>query len=278
MSDYMSNEHEILQSVAKILHYLPLFFDDEVSVALTNREIFLVNLSPPSLPIKGGYGDKIPSGGIATAIETGQVTVREIPEAVYGVPFRSYPVPLHDEDGSVVGVLAIGRSLARSSQMKQMSQNLSDFLTQSVKTVRELSEDVQRLAVTNEDIAQKSKKAMSDTQGTAEVVKVIQNISLQTNLLGINAAIEAANSGQAGRGFRVVAEEIQRFSRTSTDSAQKIEGVLNDMTNSVEYISRKILSSNELFKNQSGILQDISKSLDELTTIAEQVRILADRL
>jgi methyl-accepting chemotaxis protein len=107
---------------------------------------------------------------------------------------------------------------------------------------------------------------------------MIQTISLQTNLLGINAAIEAANSGQAGRGFRVVAEEIQRLSKSATDSVAKIEGVLKEMTNSVDYITTKIVSSNELFQNQAVVLQDIAKSLEKLNKIADQVRELADKL
>lgn len=277
MSDLLANEHEILQSAATIMRYLPLFFDEEVSVALTNREIFLINMPPPSLPIQGGYGDRIPSGGISEAIRTGEVTVREIPKSVYGVPFRSYPVPLKDENGEVVGVLALGRSLERGEQMREMSQNLSNFLSQSVDTVSKLSGDVQKLAVTNEDIAEKSKKAMVGTRGTAEIVKVIQNISLQTNLLGINAAIEAANSGQAGVGFKVVAEEIQNLSKSATASAQSVEAMLDEMRNLVEYISTKIQSSNEIFQSQASVLRGILVSLNDLNKVADQVKTLADQ-
>lgn len=275
----LQDEHPVLQNVAKMMPYLPHFFDDEVSVALTNLEIFLVNQVPPSLPIRGGYGDKIPAaGGTALAMQTDAPVVREIPASVYGFPFRSYSVPLHDDDGNVIGALAIGRSLKRSDEMRGLSQNLSEFLSQSTGAIQELAEDVQKLAVTNGDIATKSKQASKETAGTADIVKMMQNITLQTNLLGINAAIEAANSGQAGRGFRVVAEEIQRLSRSATESTAKIESVLKDMSTSVEYIATKIVTSNELFQNQAVVLQDIAKSLDKLNKIAEQVRILADKL
>ena len=278
MSNILANEHEIIQAAAKIVPYLPLFFDEEVSVGLTNREIFLINMPPPSLPIQGGYGDKIPSGGVSECIRTGEVTVRDIPKSVYGVPFRSYPVPLKDENGEVVGVLALGRSLERGEQMRETSRNLSDFLNQSVDTVRKLTEDVQNLAVINEDIAEKSRQAMASTKGSADIVKVIQNISLQTNLLGINAAIEAANSGQAGAGFRVVAEEIQNLSKSATTSAKNVESMLNEMRNLVEDISTKIHSSNEIFHSQASVLDNILESLNDLNKVADEVKALADQL
>lgn len=278
MSNILANEHEIIQAAAKIVPYLPLFFDEEVSVGLTNREIFLINMPPPSLPIQGGYGDKIPSGGVSECIRTGEVTVRDIPKSVYGVPFRSYPVPLKDENGEVVGVLALGRSLERGEQMRETSRNLSDFLNQSVDTVRKLTEDVQNLAVINEDIAEKSRQAMASTKGSADIVKVIQNISLQTNLLGINAAIEAANSGQAGAGFRVVAEEIQNLSKSATTSANNVESMLNEMRNLVEDISTKIHSSNEIFHSQASVLDNILESLNDLNKVADEVKALADQL
>ena len=278
MSNILANEHEIIQAAAKIVPYLPLFFDEEVSVGLTNREIFLINMPPPSLPIQGGYGDKIPSGGISECIRTGEVTVRDIPKSVYGVPFRSYPVPLKDENGEVVGVLALGRSLERGEQMRETSRNLSDFLSQSVDTVRNLTEDVQNLAVINEDIAEKSRQAMASTKGSADILKVIQNISLQTNLLGINAAIEAANSGQAGAGFRVVAEEIQNLSKSATTSANNVESMLNEMRNLVEDISTKIHSSNEIFHSQASVLDNILESLNDLNKVADEVKALADQL
>ena len=278
MNNILANEHEIIQAAAKIVPYLPLFFDEEVSVGLTNREIFLINMPPPSLPIQGGYGDKIPSGGISECIRTGEVTVRDIPKSVYGVPFRSYPVPLKDENGEVVGVLALGRSLERGEQMRETSRNLSDFLNQSVDTVRKLTEDVQNLAVINEDIAEKSRQAMASTKGSADIVKVIQNISLQTNLLGINAAIEAANSGQAGAGFRVVAEEIQNLSKSATTSANNVESMLNEMRNLVEDISTKIHSSNEIFHSQASVLDNILESLNDLNKVADEVKVLADQL
>ena len=278
MSNILANEHEIIQAAAKIVPYLPLFFDEEVSVGLTNREIFLINMPPPSLPIQGGYGDKIPSGGISECIRTGEVTVRDIPKSVYGVPFRSYPVPLKDENGEVVGVLALGRSLERGEQMRETSRNLSDFLNQSVDTVRKLTEDVQNLAVINEDIAEKSRQAMASTKGSADIVKVIQNISLQTNLLGINAAIEAANSGQAGACFRVVAEEIQNISKSATTSANNVESMLNEMRNLVEDISTKIHSSNEIFHSQASVLDNILESLNDLNKVADEVKALADQL
>lgn len=280
MYDFMKSEPEMLQIMAKVMPYIPGFFDSEedVSVALVNREIFLINQPSKSLPLKGSYGDKIPEGGLSQALGSGQPVVREMPESVYGVPFRSYSIPLFDDNGKIVGALSVGRSLMRSEKLKSLSQNLADFLGQSNEAIQDLSRDVLKVVAANEDIAKLSKQASSGTESSSKIVKLIQDISLQTNLLGINAAIEASRAGGAGRGFRVVAEEIQRLSQSTSESVTKIEAFLQEMKSSIDDISEKIVSSNVLFQSQAAVLKEIACSLEELSSAGEQVRELADKL
>jgi uncharacterized protein YukE len=278
MYEFMENEHEVLRCAAMFMPYIPRFFEEEVSVALTNREIFLINQAPPSLPIRGGYGDEIPEGGVRKALETDTPVIKEIPPSVYGVPFRSYSVPLHDEQGNVVGCIAIGRSLKRSAEMKDLTQNLFELLDGSKHAILKLVQDVQDLAADNKKLTELSVKTSKDTEGTAQIVKMIQDISLQTNLLGINAAIEAANSGQAGRGFRVVAEEIRRLAKSTTESVERIEKTLGEMTQSVGYISDKMVSSHDHYQRQADTLKEIAESLNKISEIADNVRSLADIL
>ncbi len=280
MDDFMKNEPEILQIMAKLMPYIPSFFDDEedVSVALSNREIFLINQPSDSIPTTSAYGDKLPEGGLTQSMDSGMPVTRELPGSLYGVPFRSYSVPLFDEAGSVVGGVSIGRNLNRSNHVKALAQNLADYLGQSNESIQVLSSDVQKVVDENEDIAVQSKKASGNAESSAKIVKLIQNIALQTNLLGINAAVEAARAGTAGRGFRVVAEEIQRLSNSAADSASKINTFLTEMTDSVDDISNKIVSSNALLQSQAAALEEIAHSLDELNNIGEQVRDLSDKL
>ena len=280
MEDFMKKEPEVLQIMAKIMPYIPGFFDreEDVSAGLVNREIFLINQPSKSLPLKEQYGDKIPKGGLSEAIEAGRSVVREIPASVYGVPFRSYSVPLKDDSGRVVGAISVGRNLKRSEKVKSVSQELADFLGQSNEAIQTLTEDAQNVVASNEDIAELSKKASIGAESSSKIIKLIKDISLQTNLLGINAAVEAARAGSAGLGFRVVAEEIQRLSHSVSDSVTQIEDFLKLMTSSINEISTKITASNTLLQSQTAALEEIAHSLRELNTIGEQVRELADQL
>ncbi len=280
MEDFMKKEPEVLQIMAKIMPYIPGFFDreEDVSAGLVNREVFLINQPSKSLPLKEQYGDKIPKGGLSEAIEAGRSVVREIPASVYGVPFRSYSVPLKDDSGRVVGAISVGRNLKRSEKVKSVSQELADFLGQSNEAIQTLTEDAQNVVASNEDIAELSKKASIGAESSSKIIKLIKDISLQTNLLGINAAVEAARAGSAGQGFRVVAEEIQRLSHSVSDSVTQIEDFLKLMTLSINEISTKITASNALLQSQTAALDEIAHSLRELNTIGEQVRELADQL
>jgi uncharacterized protein YoxC len=277
--DINSSENEILKAFDQILPYLPSFFDDEISVALTNKDSFIRNQACKSLPLKSDYGDPIPEGGAAAiAIKTGKVIVKEVSKEIYGAPFKSYAVPIKGSDGEVVGSILIARNLERSKRLFGISKDLAVAFGQISDAVNGLSEAVQKLALTNKEIADKSEKAAEFTDATNEVLSFIQKIATQSNLLGLNAAIEASRAGDAGRGFQVVSQEIRKMSANTTDSVKKINKVLNSIENYVNDISKDIKESNSVFQGQIATLEEITASMTELDTTVKTLKDLSEQL
>lgn len=261
--DYI--KEDILEAFEKVLPYLPYFFDDDVSIAITDTEKFLVNHVCDSLKIKGGPGDIIPEGGAAhKAIHSGQVSINEVPKEVYGVPFKSYAVPLKNEKMEIVGAVLVARNIQRSKKLLSISRNLATAYGQIINAINELSVDVQDLAQVNNDILCVSEKTAEDSQGTKDVLTFIQNIASKSNLLGLNAAIEAARAGVAGRGFQVVAQEVRNMSINTTNSIKKIDETLSQMVESINHITKEMKESNGLFQNQIATLEEITASITEL--------------
>jgi hypothetical protein len=272
-------EEEILNAFDKVLPYMPYFFEDEISVALTDKTVFLRNQVCESLPLELSCGDLIPEGGAAAdAIKSGKVIVREVSKDIYGSPFKSYAVPLKNQEGKIVGTVLVARNLQRSKNLLDISKNLTLTFGQITNAINELSEDIQNIAMMNNKIADASEKAAEDTDGTNVVLSFIQKIASQSNLLGLNASIEAARVGDAGKGFKVVAQEIRKMSVNTTDYIKKISMVLNNIEDSIHHISNEIKESNVVFHAQIAILEEIAASMIELSSTVQILEELSEQI
>ncbi len=272
-------KEDILIAFHKVLPYMPHFFENEISIAITDNEKFLFNQICKSLPLKIELGAPIPEGGAASqAIISGNVIIKEVSKEIYGAPFRSYAVPLYNSQKKVVGSVLVAKNLQRSKELMDIAKKLTSAFGVVTNAVNELQNDIQKLAVMNSDIAEKSEKATEYADGTNDVLNFIHKISSQTNLLGLNASIEAARAGDRGRGFQIVAEEIRKMSGNTIDSVKKINNVLKELGTSVNDISGSIKESNSIFRQQIAILQEINASMTGLNDMIQTLEKLSKEI
>jgi len=143
-------------------------------------------------------------------------------------------------------------------------QSVTATLNKNAEKVRELQESSEIGKSSLQEVVTDIQEISVDSEGLMEINSVMKNIASQTNLLSMNAAIEAAHAGDAGRGFAVVADEIRKLAESSGNQSRTIEEVLKKIKASID----KITHSTEIVLNR---FQEID---DGVKTVAEQGEVV----
>jgi methyl-accepting chemotaxis protein len=153
----------------------------------------------------------------------------------------------------------------------------------SKQVVAEATETVNRLVREVEDTAEQIGQIDRDTTNITQVLKVIGDIADQTNLLALNAAIEAARAGEQGRGFAVVADEVRALAARTQDSTAEIEVTLNNLReasnsaiHSMEKTKQTCLETAKTTERVATDLDTIGGSVNQINDLNTQIATAAE--
>jgi methyl-accepting chemotaxis protein len=168
-----------------------------------------------------------------------------------------------------------------SAAIEQMADGISsiglvtDEMTAQFKTVAQASQEGSRVL---DESKQRIREIVEQSKGLQEANKVIAIIAAQTNLLAINAAIEAAHAGEMGRGFSVVADEIRKLAENSSGESRKIGAELKQIESTIIHIVQDADSSGKAFAEVSRRIGETEKLIIKVDQAIHGQKTGADKV
>lgn len=267
---------QLLESLKISLPLVQRLFPLDVMFALADMEKFIYYLPGIELDIRIQEGTKVPpSGGIRMALESGEMVSANIPKEIYGWPFKSSSMPIRDRSGTITGVFTIGISLSNQETLSSAANSLAVTSEEISSTSEEIADTASVLANTVSDLKLLGQRVVEELQQTDEILDFIRKVADNSNLLGLNAAIEAAHAAEHGRGFGIVAQEIRKMSVSSASSAKDIAGILQMIKKNINQMDATLMDCLAQSERQAAATEEITASMQQLAASAIEIEKIA---
>ena len=228
---------------------------------------------------------------VGSDLESNMISVSEFVTEITGgidglqASFTEQEKSIAETDSSINRIIMtlkeLNESIVRQASIVEQSFESFDKMTLSIGTVggsvKETREAIMNLSAATDNGRATLIKANEISQriaeasgGLIETGSVIQNIASQTNLLAMNAAIEAAHAGETGKGFAVVASEIRKLAEESSVQGKKISVTLKNLIGEIEMLANSASSAVEKFNFISEYSTDVTDSIESVVHAMEE--------
>ncbi|KAB0483045.1 methyl-accepting chemotaxis protein [Vibrio chagasii] len=176
---------------------------------------------------------------------------------------------IHEMSATAAEVASHAELTASASQASATACN------DGQEVIQQNRDAITRLASQVEDAANVIRELENNAQSINQILSTIQGIAEQTNLLALNAAIEAARAGEQGRGFAVVADEVRVLSQRTHGSTEEIRVMIDTLQKNTEHAVESMTTSTQLAENSVGFAEQAHDSLSKITQAISEINDMA---
>jgi methyl-accepting chemotaxis protein len=171
----------------------------------------------------------------------------------------------------------INTSIIEAQESKKEIIKANENLTEAREDVIKLTSDVQKSAELEVELAQRMNTVSQDANEVKSVLEVISDIADQTNLLALNAAIEAARAGEHGRGFAVVADEVRKLAERTQKSLTEINATINIIVQSIGDVSGQMSDNSEDIQKLAQMATEVEEKINMSVAIVDEAVNASDK-
>ncbi|WP_300702699.1 methyl-accepting chemotaxis protein [uncultured Brachyspira sp.] len=165
---------------------------------------------------------------------------------------------------------SLEETAASMNEMASAIKESAEGVSQSTSMVSEAKESLIKAGIIVEDSVNKMNDVYESSTKIIDITKLIEDIAFQTNILALNASVEAARAGDQGKGFAVVASEVRNLAQNTQESVKNITALINDSTDKIHLAAKSVQESKEIFDDISAKMDSASNIMERINTASQE--------
>ncbi|URZ03093.1 methyl-accepting chemotaxis protein [Clostridium felsineum] len=274
------SDDELLEALKILCSTLPQLFSDDVALGITDKEKFVAVSQAKTFKLNISEGSTLNKGDMTEkAILSRKKQSVDYPKEAFGFPISSQCIPIiNPNTNNVVASINFAVSMEKQNTVLEMVTELQEFSKELAASSEELASNTQELSGSSENMNSIVTETQDGLTYMDDVIKYIKDVADTTNLLGLNAAIEASRAGEHGRGFTVIAEEIRKLAANSKDSTAQINDTLIKIKKNIGDIIEVFNAFSHAAETQTSEAMQLSSEGEKLKSFSSKLLTLSKNI